>query len=603
MDNVVLRECCFRTGKKPFAKAVWEVTFDCPLKCPYCFQERTGHRNDSTPKELAAIREAALEFLRFMKPSNVLLSGGEPLTLGVDLLKVIGSLRSAGVTFSLSTTGFPQKTFLQVLDEKPSGVNISIDPAGMKGTEYAYRKTTFETLLDTLAQAASRNVPIKGTSLITRENICNVPAYVQMLRTLADKAPTLRTLFITNPYHIGYARADLSVTPDDVAKFMDQVSALAGLSFDLRFINFSSMAMPLQDCPAGTSVFSVVPNGDVVGCPFLYQRTASFAVGNVRDNEPAVIRQGLERFRDVLTRNMMQLIAQTPECSDCPAKSSCRGGCFAESFAMKETSIPALLCSRTVPVAKGRDDMLASIPLQVRVKLVTGKPKSKFRRSTLAPTMERRIAEHVHEYMNRSFSDIAHRFDHVEAVVVLARQIAKKEGANLRIVVPAAYFHDFAPRQHESFHFHTDDSAGAAATFLSENGFDTDEIAAIVHCIVASEFSSCLLGIEPRTLDAKVVRDADFLESMGARGIARAFSFAGKHCKTLGSVDYEPSSPPFVQHNIMAPDETPMHHFAAKLLRLNALLLTATGKRMGKRRHAQMVSFLEEYKKEIQGKT
>jgi uncharacterized protein len=603
MESIVSRECCFRTDEVPFAKVVWELTFVCPLKCPYCFQERTGHRNDVTAAELGAIREGALEFLRFMKPRNVLLSGGEPLTLGSGLLKVISSIKSLGVTFSMSTTGFPQKMFLQVLDMNPSGINISIDPAGLEGKEYEYRKTKFETLLATLREVASRKVPIKGTSLITRENIRNVPDYVQMLRTLAERAPTLRTLFITNPYHIGYTRPDLSVTPDEVANFVSRVRSLSALSLDLRFINFSSISLPLQDCPAAASVFSIVPNGDVVGCPFLYQRSASFAVGNVRDNEPAAIRQGLERFRGFLTQNMMQLITQTPECGQCPARSQCRGGCFAESFAMKETSIPALLCSRTVTVAKGRDEKLLSLPLQVRVKLMTGKPKSKFRRNSLTPALENRIAEHTREYMDRSFSDIAHRFDHIEAVVRLAKRIAKSEGANMRIVVPAAYFHDFAPRQHEAFHFHTDESADAAATFLSENGFDTDEITAIVHCIVASEFSSYLLGIEPRTLEAMVIRDADFLESMGARGIARVFSFAGKHCKTLGEVNYEPSSPPFTQHNIMAPDETPIQHFAAKLLLLNKLLLTSAGKRMGKRRHALMVGFLEQYKREMRGTT
>lgn len=601
MQGVASRECCFRTDDIPFAKVIWELTFACPLKCPYCFQERTGHRNDLSRTELETIRKCALEFLAFMKPKNVLLSGGEPLTLGVNLFNIVASIKRLGASFSMSTTGFPQKTFLEILDMQPSGINISIDPAGMEGKEYEFRKTKFETLLDTLREVASKNVPIKGTSLITRDNIRNVPKYVQMLRTLIEQAPTLRTIFITNPYHIGYTRPDLSVTPDEVNNFVTQVRELSALSLDLRFINFSSIAMPLQACPGAHSVFSIVPNGDVIGCPFLYQRSASFAVGNVSENEPSAIKRGLERFRGFLTQNMAQLVTQTPECQKCPVKSNCRGGCFAESFAMKETSIPALLCRRTVESAKGRDKKLLSLPLQIRVKLMTGKPKTSFKRKILSADVEKLIATHIREYMAKSFSDIAHRFDHIETVVKLTKHIAAIEGANARIVVPAAYFHDFAPRQHEAFHFHTDESADAAATFLNENGFDTDEITAIVHCIVASEFSSFLLGIEPRTLEARVVRDADFLESMGARGIARVFSFAGKHCDTLGDVNYEPSSPPFIQHNIMAPDETPIQHFAAKLLLLNKLLLTSTGKKMGRHRHALMITFLEQYKQEMQG--
>ncbi|MBZ5512689.1 MAG: radical SAM protein [Acidobacteriia bacterium] len=601
MAEVISRECCFRTDNLPFSKAVWEVTFACPLKCPYCFQERTGHRNDISRADMHSVREGALRFLQFMQPRSVLLSGGEPLTLGEDLFKLIESIKEMGADFSVSTTGFPQEVFLRMLEFGPGGINISIDPAGMEGNQYEYRKTKFETLLATLQAISSKRIPIKGTSLITKENLQNVPAYVDMLRTLAAKAPTLRTLFITNPYHIGYARPDLSVKPSDVEEFVGQVRSLATSSIDLRFINFSSIALPLQDCPAAASIFSIVPNGDVVGCPFLYQRSSSFAVGNVAENPADVIRRSLERFRGFLTQNMHQLICSTPECVECPAKQECHGGCFAESFAMKETSIPALLCKRTAQNAQGRDEKLLSLPLQVRRKLMAGRPKASFERSSLDPELEVRMASHVREYMKHSFSDIAHRFDHVEAVVQLAKTIATQEKANKRIVVPAAYFHDFAPRQHEAFHFHTDESADAAATFLNENGFDADEITAIVHCIVASEFSSYLLGIEPRTIEARVVRDADFLESMGARGIARAFAFAGKHCAELGDVDYDPYSPPFTHHNIMAPDTTPIQHFAAKLLLLNRLLLTASGKGMGRRRHKLMLDFLLQYKNEMKG--
>jgi uncharacterized protein len=550
--------------------------------------------------ERSRIRGKVLDFLAFMAPRNVLLSGGEPLAVGDDLFPIIESIQSMGATFSISTTGFPQQRFLQVLSHNPSAVNISIDPAGMTGEQYQYRKTKFETLLTTLQHISDRNIPIKGTSLITKDNLRHVPEYVQMIIDMAERVPLMKTLFITNPYHIGYLRPDLSVSPDEVRRFVDSVSSLSTLGLDIRMINFSSIALPLQDCPAASSIFAIVPNGDVVGCPFLYQRTSSFAVGNVMDNSPDAIRQNLQRFRGFLQQNMERLLDLTPECSECAAKQECRAGCFAETFAMKATSIPALLCSRTAAIAKGRNGSLSSISLQVRSRLVSGKPRTRFKRRTLRPGLEKRIADFVRDYMKETFSDIAHRYDHIESVVKLAKHLARKEGANTRIVVPAAYFHDYAPRQHHAFHFHTDESADAAATFLSENGFDMEEITAIVHCIVSSEFSSYLLGIEPRTLEARVVRDADFLESMGARGIARVFGFAGKHCHTLGALDYDPSHPPFTHHNIMAADETPIRHFAAKLLLLRNLLLTDSGKTLGAKRHRFMVHFLREYGREME---
>jgi len=602
MNEVLSRECCFRTGDSgPYEKAIWEVTFTCPLKCPYCFQERTGHRNDCSRLELSRIRDKVLDFLSFMHPRNVLISGGEPLTLGNDLFNIIERINSIGATFSISTTGFPQRRFKQVLEQNPSGVNISIDPAGLQGEQYQHRKTKFETLLSTLQTISDRSIPIKATSLITKENIQNIPAYVAMIRELIHKAPLMKNLYITNPYHIGYGRPDMSVSPSEVHNFIDSVNDLSSLGLNIRFINFSSIALPLQDCPAAKSVFAIVPNGDVMGCPFLYQRSSSFASGNVMENSPNTIMQNLSRFRGFLQQNMRRLLELTPECHGCSANQQCGGGCFAETFAMKETSIPALLCRRTVGSAKGRDKSLSSVSLQVQSRLVSGKPNTKFKRKTIGEALETKMSDFVQAYMKETFSDIAHRFDHIECVVRLAKYIADKEGANHRIVIPAAFFHDYAPRQHYAFHFHTDESADAAATFLSENGFDVDEITAIVHCIVASEFSSYLLGIQPRTLEAKVVRDADFLESIGSRGIARAFSFAGKHCDFLGNLDYDPSHPPFTHHNIMSADETPIHHFAAKLLLIRKLLLTETGKMLGAKRHKFMVQFLRRYGREMEG--
>lgn len=70
MSEITSRECCFRTANQPFEKAVWEVTFTCPLKCTYCFQDRTGHKNELSRVQLSQIRGKVVEFLKFMAPSK-----------------------------------------------------------------------------------------------------------------------------------------------------------------------------------------------------------------------------------------------------------------------------------------------------------------------------------------------------------------------------------------------------------------------------------------------------------------------------------------------------------------------------------------------------
>jgi uncharacterized protein len=594
------RECCFRTDGTDLSKVIWEVTFICPLQCPYCFQERTGHRDKLDRTQRRQVHRKVYDLLRETRPQQVILSGGEPLVLGEDLVDIVKNLQALEIPFSLSTLGFPEDTFLKVLEYQPKTINISIDPEGMSEGQYKQRKTTFEILKTLLKTIADRNIPVKGTSIITRENLQNVPVYIEMLAKLRDEIPTLTTLYVTNPYHIGYSRPDLSVTPEEVSAFITSVDELRSRGLNLQYVNFSSISMPLQECPAARSIYFVAPNGDIAGCPFLYQRSTSFSVGNVMVNTVDEIRRSLGQFAEVAVHNTAQLLDLTTECKDCPVRQDCRGGCYAETFAMKETSIPSLLCRRTVESARKRDSSLVSLPFRIRSNLVSGSPKTTFGRKRLSKSLEEKIGGRVHEYMNSMFSDIAHNYDHIERVVALAKHIGIQEGANMRIVIPAAYFHDFAPRQYQAFHLHTDESADFAAEFLAENGFDEDEITAVVHCIIASEFSSFLLGIEPKTLDAKVVRDADWLDAIGATGIARVFSFAGKYCDRIGSVEFDPRRPHFVFHNIMAPDETPMEHFAAKLLRIKDLLQTATGRKLGNERHKFMVDFLTHFQREAQ---
>ena len=98
MTEITSKECCFRTSGQPFEKAVWEVTFNCSLKCSYCFQERTSHKNGIPKAELSKIREKVIDFLSFLSPKHILISGGEPLTLGTELYRIIESIKSIGVS-------------------------------------------------------------------------------------------------------------------------------------------------------------------------------------------------------------------------------------------------------------------------------------------------------------------------------------------------------------------------------------------------------------------------------------------------------------------------------------------------------------------------
>jgi uncharacterized protein len=189
--------------------------------------------------------------------------------------------------------------------------------------------------------------------------------------------------------------------------------------------------------------------------------------------------------------------------------------------------------------------------------------------------------------------DPAHDLLHVTRVVALARALAAAEGARLEIVAPAAWLHDCvavpkdAPARRDASRI----AAGVAERFLRGAGYPERFLPAIAHAIAAHSFSG---GIAPRTIEARVVRDADRLDALGAIGIARCLMLGG----ALGKPLYDPREPFPVAR---PPDDTAnvLDHFSRKLLRLADTMQTAAGRVEAEARTAFMRQFLAQLGREL----
>ncbi len=190
-------------------------------------------------------------------------------------------------------------------------------------------------------------------------------------------------------------------------------------------------------------------------------------------------------------------------------------------------------------------------------------------------------------------ADAAHDHVHVRRVVRLARRIAEAEGADLAVVIPAAWLHDCVsvPKGSPMRERASALAARAAGEFLREAGYPPDAIPDVEHAIEAHSFTA---GIAPRTLAARVVQDADRLDALGALGIARCLMLGGEGGKPL----HHPTEP-FPERR--APDDASfvLDHFYAKLLKLEGLMTTETGRRLARERTAFVRSFLDRLGQEI----
>lgn len=190
-------------------------------------------------------------------------------------------------------------------------------------------------------------------------------------------------------------------------------------------------------------------------------------------------------------------------------------------------------------------------------------------------------------------TDPAHDLTHIRRVVANARMLATAEGAQLEIVLPAAWLHDCVtvPKDSPQRNSASTLAARTASAFLREHGFQELYIPAIAHAIEAHSFSA---GIAPRTSEARVVQDADRLDALGAIGIARCLMLGG----ALGTALYAPREPfPHTRQ----PDDTAyvIDHFYRKLLKLADTMQTATGQAEARHRTAFMQQFLRQLDHEI----
>lgn len=193
-----------------------------------------------------------------------------------------------------------------------------------------------------------------------------------------------------------------------------------------------------------------------------------------------------------------------------------------------------------------------------------------------------------------SSGDAAHDFDHVLRVTKLGIRIAQAEGADAEIVRAAALLHDLPTSQTGRTDHHLA-AAEFAADFLRAAGMDAPRIENVVHCIQAHRYRD--RSLQPQTLEAKCLYDADKLDSIGAIGVARAFAHAGNHGSRLWNQPAADAPPDHAQPE--GPDYTPVHEYVYKLRRILETLYTPSAREIGERRHIFMTRFYEQLDAEM----
>jgi len=179
---------------------------------------------------------------------------------------------------------------------------------------------------------------------------------------------------------------------------------------------------------------------------------------------------------------------------------------------------------------------------------------------------------------NSEKNDI-HGYAHVERVYNTCVKIGGKLNANLNVLKIAALLHDVGRINEKDDALkrnHAEISADKSKKFLSSNGISLvqDEFDNIIHSIRAHSFSNEQLA---RTLEAKILSDADKLDALGAIGIFRTIGFT---LENNGGIDQV------------------IEHLENKILRLKEQMFLDYSKMVAERRHKTVLDFYTKLKEE-----
>ncbi|MBW2651691.1 MAG: HD domain-containing protein [Deltaproteobacteria bacterium] len=190
----------------------------------------------------------------------------------------------------------------------------------------------------------------------------------------------------------------------------------------------------------------------------------------------------------------------------------------------------------------------------------------------------------------------SHDWEHTERVCNLCIHIGKEEKADIEILKLAAILHDIGREYQDKTNgrvCHAEKGALLARELLGKHAMDKERIDKVIHCIECHRFRGDRI---PQSKEAKVLYDADKLDSIGAVGIGRAFLFAGEVGAQLHNIDVDvEKTEPYTK------EDTAYREFMVKLKKVKDKMLTEEGKRIAEERHAFMEEFFDRLNKEVEG--
>lgn len=210
--------------------------------------------------------------------------------------------------------------------------------------------------------------------------------------------------------------------------------------------------------------------------------------------------------------------------------------------------------------------------------------------------MNKETYKTIESYMLEMMGDKAHDYLHIYRVLSVAWTIAKTHDyVNMDILIASCLLHDIGrgAQLKDPTVCHAVEGGKLAYGFLKKTGFGEDECLHVKDCITTHRFRS---DNPPKTIEAKILFDADKLDVTGAIGIARTLIYSGQTDRPLYTADENLNINDGKE--LSSPDSF-FREYHFKLSKLYDRFYTEEGRKMAEKRREITLAFYEELKREV----
>lgn len=305
----------------------FELTDQCNLNCRHCGSEcdPTRSRYIDTEVLLQAL-EGIFEDMgqeQFM----ICLTGGEPL-LHPDFERIVQKINEYGIPWGMTSnaTLIDPKMAEKLKQLKMGSISVSLD--GLKEDHEWLRRVpgSFESAVEGIRNLHSVGIRVQITTVVHKWNYEKLEDIYRFVRELG-----VFSWRVVNVDPIGRAEEtnELLLSRDEIFKLLEFIRekrfqadnpmhVCYGCSHYLSFEYENETRDFYFQCGAGTTVASILCNGDIYGCLDI-ERRPELVQGNIKtDRFSKVWYQGFQQYR----RDRSELCE---DCMNCPEREYCGG--------------------------------------------------------------------------------------------------------------------------------------------------------------------------------------------------------------------------------------------------------------------------------------